>query len=169
MDDYKIAFIFGSNKDNVGIFDGDIRKIGDMKDGYFHSTILLNFAKKYYPEKEIFKILSNRHMPEAISYFYIHFFNHVVFLNATKCNIDGRLGKCGKLGILLLPNELTENQENTLIAFLNEIEDYNVRILYNLSLDGGVLDGSEVSFFAREKPIVTYEKYLEKTKKIRSL
>ena len=164
MDDYKIAFIFGSDKEDVDIFDGDIRKVGDMKDGYFHSTTLLNFAHKYYPDIEIFNRLSNRHMPEAISYFYTQILNHAVFLNATKYNEDGSLGKHGKQGIVLLPRELTENQKNTLIQFFSEIEDFNVRILYNLSLDAGLLDGSEVSSLTREKPILIFEKYLEKTK-----
>lgn len=169
MDDYKIAFIFGSDKQDANIFDGGIKKIGDMKDGYFHSTTLLNFAKEYYSDVGMFKKLTNKHAPEAISYFYTHLFNHAVFLNATKYNEDGSLGKHGKQGIILLPKNLTEKQKNTLMEFFKEIEDFNIRILYNLSIDFGILDGSEISSLSREKPVVVFEKYLEKTNKNKSL
>ena len=53
-----------------------------------------NKIRKY--SKEIFKILSNRHMPEAISYFYTHLFNHIVFLNATKAVKEN--------GLYVIPN-----------------------------------------------------------------
>ncbi|MBP3840587.1 MAG: hypothetical protein IK997_00515 [Bacilli bacterium] len=55
------------------------------------------------------------------------------------------------------------------MEFFKEIEDFNIRILYNLSIDFGILDGSEISSLSREKPVVVFEKYLEKTNKNKSL
>ena len=170
MNDDKVVFIFGSNKEEAGIHDGDIMKIGNVKEeDYFHSSLLLNFAHQYYPNISVFNKLSSSHRPEAISFFFTHFFNHAVFLNTTRYNENGSLRKYGKQGVLLLPQQLTDNQKDTLTQFLEEISDFNIVILYNLTLEQGFFDAEEIATASKERPDVLFEKYLEKTEKSKSL
>lgn len=164
MDDKKIAFIFGNTKEEKGIYEGEIDRIGNIKDGTFHSTCLIEYGKEKYPEVSIFQKLTNRHMPEAISYFFINSFNHAIFLNTTKYLDDGRIGKHGKQGLLLLPNQLTEKQKEGIEKFLDEVHDYSVSILYDLNIDAGVIDGSEIVSISKEDPHSVFNSYLEKTK-----
>lgn len=159
MDDKKIAFIFGSDKEESGIYEGEIEEIGDIKDGYFHSTCLLEFAKEKYPEIGVFKRLTNKHNPEAISFFYAKLFNHIIFLNTTKYNEDGSIGKHGKTGLFLIPDTITEKQKEGLSVFLDKISEYKITIIYDISIENGLFDGKEVISISREEPKEVFNKF----------
>lgn len=164
MDDKKIAFIFGSDKEEVGIYDGGIEKVGNIKDGAIHATCLVEYGREKYPEASIFQKLNNRYMPEAISYFFINPYNHAVFLNTTKYYDDGKISKHGKTGLLLLPNQLTAKQEEAIGKFLDEVQDYSVSITYNLSIIAGFVEGSEILSLSKTDTKGAFQAYLEKTK-----
>ncbi len=168
MDDKKIAFIFGSSKENSEVYEGNIEEIGDIRDGYFHSTYLLNFSKEKYPETTVFRKLSNRHSPEAISFFYTKLFNHIVFLNTTKYLEDGRMSKHGKTGVFLLPESITEKQKDGLYSFLDEISDYHITIAYDIRIENGIVLDNEVSSVSSEEPRELFDKFfnIKKTKSL---
>ena len=161
MDDKKIAFIFGSSNEDSKIYEGNIDKIGDMFDGYFHSTYLLNYANEKYPEVSVFKKLSNRHTPEAISFFYTKFLNHIVFLNTTKYLENGRISKHGKTGVFLLPDNITEKQKEALDIFLDEISDYHITIAYDIRIENGIVLDNEVSSLSSESPRELFDKFFD--------
>ena len=169
MDDKKIAFIYGSDKAEVGIYEGEVCKIGNINDSEIHSTCLLLFAKEKYPEVGIFNKLNYRHRPQSIAYFYTRYFNHAVFLNTTKYRDDGSIGMHGKNGILMLPEELTDKQKEMVSRFLDEINDYSVSILYDLKLDGGIVTGSEILSVDANNSRVAFDNYLDMKSGTKSL
>ena len=115
MEESKIVIIFGKDKLEEGIHEGEIRKIGELVNEYFHSTLLINFAKKNYSEIPIFQKLSNRHIPEVIAYFYTLYFNHIIFLNTT--SVNNNIVSKNKQGIFIMPNEISETQKEALYSF----------------------------------------------------
>ena len=159
----KIVFIYGDEKLEKGIIEGKIERVGDINDDCFHATTLINFAEKNYPEVSIFNSLNNRHRPETISYFYTAFFNHIVFLNIS----SARNNVLQKKGVFLIPNDITEKQEQSLYEFADEISDYEVGIYYDLKLEDGVLDEKGISSTSNETPSQLIDKFLNiKNKKI---
>ena len=64
----------------------------------------------------------------------------------------------------MLPNQLTEKQKEGIEKFLDEVCDYSVSILYNLNIDTGMIDGSEIVSISKEDPHSVFKSYLEKTK-----
>ena len=168
MDDKKLAFIFGSNRESAGIYDGDIRILGNINDDDVHVTCLLDFANSNYPDVPIFKKLNSRHLPESVAYFYVKLFNHAVFFNTTKYNSDGLISKHGKQGLFLLPNKLSDLQKQSISSFLDEISDYSVTIFYNVKIEDGIFGGLEIASITRENPQIIFEKYLDKTNQSKS-
>lgn len=163
MDDKKIAFIFGSTKEEVGIYEGEIEKIGSIKDQDVHSTCLADFGKEKYPERG-FKIFNSKYAPTTISYYFIiEPLYHAVFLNTTKYLDNGSVSYHGKTGILILPNKITDKQKESLEKFLDEIYDYSIHIEYDLKNIDGFIEGSDLKPEMKENPISIFNHYLEKT------
>ena len=161
MIDEKIAFIYGKEKPESGIVEGKIEPIGKIKDGSFHATYLLDFAKDNYPEVPIFKRLSRRHTPESIAFFYCYYFNHIVFLNTTSFNDKGEITH-GKTGRFLLPNNISSKQKEALYNFLEMLDDYSIIILYDLKIDEGIFGGKELHSVYLDTPTTLFNKYFEK-------
>ena len=160
MDDYKLAFIYGTNEEECDIWDGKIEKFGDSSDeDSFHSTCLLDHAKERYPDVQIFKKMGFRHKPETIGYFYT-LFGHILFLNTTK-NVQ----KYGKSGLFMLPSNVTEKQKESLFKFCEEIEDFSVHILYDLNIEDGILEGKELSSVENKNISSLFISYFERENK----
>lgn len=156
----KIVFICGEEKLDKGITDGKIIYVGDINDDYFHSTTLLNFAKENYPEVNAFTNLNRNHMPTTIAYFYTALFDHIVFLNISSTKDD----KIQRRGSFLIPNSITEKQKESLYLFLDEINDYEIGIHYNLELNDGMIDEASISSARNETPRELFDKFFDREK-----
>ena len=143
MDYFKIAII-GSNG-NIDALGSDIEEL--------HSICLLDYANKNYDNK-IFKQLNFRHRPEVISYFLVSLYNNVVFLNTTK-----DIKKYGYMGVLMLPEYMSDAQKDSLNRFLERIEKFNVCLVTNLYLDEGFLQANELYPISDETPRELVDRY----------
>lgn len=154
MDQYKIALIDEH---------GQVERIGDATDDMqLHSVCLLEFALKKYPDVSIFKRLNNRHTPEIISYFYT-LLGNAVFLNTTK-----EEEKYGKTGFFMLPNDMTEEQQESILLFSKSIKGFSTTIFYDLKLVDGMIDEKALSSMEPECSEELLRAYFE-TKKERRL
>ncbi len=152
MEDYKLAFIYGAGEEVRGLIDGEIQNIGNAHDkDELHINCLLKFAKNKYGDVNVFNRLNHRHRPEIAAYFF-SLFGHIVFFNITR---DAK--KYGKMGLFIMPLEITDKQKESLTAFVKTIDDFHVDICYDLKLIDGILDGREIQAFNGETP----EKLLE--------
>lgn len=143
MDYFKIAII-GSNG-NIDALGSDIEEL--------HSICLLDYANKNYDNK-IFKQLNFRHRPEVISYFLVSLYNNVVFLNTTK-----DIKKYGYMGVLMLPEYMSDAQKDSLNRFLERIEKFNVCLVTNLYLDEVFLQANELYPISDETPRELVDRY----------
>ncbi len=158
MDDYKIAVIYGKDDPEKNIKDGMIEAFGDIHDqDLLHIDCILEHARKRYPEVAVFKQLTDRHSPEVVACIYT-LLGNVVFFNTTK-----DAGKYGKLGLLMLPDELTDNQIQSLQELAKSISNYSLNISYGLKLEDGFLEGQEMKSTSDETPQELLNKYLTKT------
>lgn len=149
MDSYKIAFIHQN---------ATIDYVGSNTTDDTHSVHLLEYAKNNYPEVSIFKKLNYRHTPETISYFYT-LLGDVIFLNTTK-----DIERHGYTGLFIFPQKITEEQKRILYTFSKSIEKYTTRILYNLSLENGILTGNETQQALDVTPYEVLEHYFNNNK-----
>lgn len=136
MDYFKVAII---RKDGV------IDVIG-QDEQELHSLCLLDYARKNCADK-VFEQLNFRHRPEVISYFLVKLYGDVVFLNTTKDIV-----KYGHMGILMLPDELSEEQIINLEQFLDDIAEFNICLTTNLYLEDGILQAQELYSVSSETP-----------------
>ncbi len=139
MEDFKIAFIYAKNDEKRKTYEGQIEKFGKIEEESPHSSCLLQYAEERCPHIEIFKRLNYRHRPETIGYFFTAIFNDIIFLNTTK-----DIGEYGKTGVFLMPSEITEVQKESAYHFAQEINDFSVFMLYDLSIQEGILEGKEM-------------------------
>lgn len=163
MNDYKIAFIHGDSFEEKGLIDGSIEFCGNNNKDSLHVANLLDFAKKNFPEISVFNQLSIRHQPEVVSYFLTRL-GIVVFLNMTKYD-SKHLRKYGKMGMLLLPDELTDKQKESLIKFAESISDFEILINYDLSIETGILDSKTIQGFNNETPKELLDIYFKRINK----
>ncbi len=154
MEDCKIAFIYGKDDEKRKTYEGQIEKYGKIEEDLLHSTCLLQYAKERCSHIEIFTRLNYRHRPETIGYFFTAILDDIVFLNTTK-NIE----KYGKTGVFLMPEEPTEIQKEAVYQFAQEINDFSVNVLYDLSLQDGILEGKEM---LDKDPIQMLDAYFSK-------
>lgn len=159
MDKYKIAFIYGKADLNRNIKEGQIEKYGDLDDDSYHIIYLLEYIKEKQFNDNIFSKLNPSHLPEVVSYL-ISRMGHIVFLNTTKNE-----SKYGKSGMFIIPSDISQITEDSLFIFADIIKDFSVRILYDLNLSSGFLDGDELIPSSKENPRTMLERYFEKIKK----
>lgn len=160
MDNYKIAFIHGDNFKDKGLIDGKFEVCGENSKDSLHVMNLLDYANLNFPEVSIFQKLSIRHQPEVISYFMTKL-GIIVFLNMTKYD-DEHLRKYGRSGMFMLPDELTDKQKESLIEFAKSIENFDIMINYDLSIDTGILDSKTIQGFNHETPQELIDIYLKR-------
>lgn len=138
--DKKIYIIHGDENPSNKI-DGSIDIIGDINDEkMLHSTCLLEYAINNYPDINIFKRLNYRHSPEVISYFYTLCKDIVLLNTRTKSNRVFHQNTA----VILIPECISEKQKQTLYDVVEQFNDYQFGIVYNLSLNRGILDGKEL-------------------------
>ncbi len=162
MNEYKIAFIYGNNDESKGMVDGKIEFYGSMNSDALHIAYLLDYAKTKFPEMKIFDMLTIRHQPEIVAYFLTKL-GITVFFNMTKYD-SNNLKKYGKMGMLMVPDQLSSAQIESLKKFTTEINDFDIIINYDLSIDTGILDSKMIRSFDHETPLELINIYLERNK-----
>lgn len=155
MDKYKIAFIYGITDEDRKTSDGQLEFWGDNNAENLHSTCLLEFIEEKYSDLKIFKKLNYKHKPETISYFISKVCHHVVFLNTTK---DEK--RYGKTGVFILPENLSDNQEETILSFCDFIFDYKINLCYDFIINDGLLESKQLSSNDNKTPKFVMESYL---------
>lgn len=165
IDSYKGALIHGAGHSERGINDGELETLGllDGEDN-FHSKVLLDYAKEKYPDVGIFNKLTIRHQPEVIAYFLTRL-GDIVFLNITRYD-EKSLSRYGRSGILLMCDNPTDKQKETLKEFSRSISNFNVEIGYDLSIDQGYLDSKCIQMLDNESPEELVNTYLNNVSSI---
>lgn len=161
MDDYKIAVIYGKDDQEKNIKDGMIEAFGDIHDqDLLHIDCILEHARKKYPEVAVFKQLTDRHSPEAVAYFYTQLGN-AVFFNSTK-----EPEKYGYSGVLMLPDDLTDNQIQSLQNLSKKISKYIISISYDFKVEDGIIECQEINSLNQETPEELLKKYFARSSKV---
>ena len=126
----KIALIYGKQKINGVVRDGEIEKIYKDKDDTLHYFYMKDFLEKNLPnEVQLLDILEKSRNVNSL---YIELYNqgHIIFAESTS-NINH------KLGIFYLPSTITNKQAETLKEFSAQLdaENYSLMILHHLYRD----------------------------------
>jgi hypothetical protein len=114
--DLKLAII--SNSDSIDI----VYKSYIDESERFHSVILKEYIKKYYPDAFINKSVDLNNA-NAISLF-LREQGNIVFLNDTTYQ-NGVPDPHGKTGIVIMPDFMLESQKDALLELSDEIKDYD--------------------------------------------
>lgn len=64
--------------------------------------------------------------------------------------------------MFLLPDQLTEKQQTSLIEFAKNIENFDIMINYDISIDTGILDSKTIQGFNHETPLELINVYLKR-------
>ena len=160
MDNYKTAFIYGSDDETNNFKDGQIHLYGEAEQDLFHNVYLLNYIEKYYPNIPLFKQLNPRHPKEIIAYFLAKM-GHVVFFNTTNYE-EKKLERHGKLGMFMMPDNLTEKQKAALIQFAQTIPDFDVLINYDLKIEDGLLNSQTYQSTEKISPETLINSFLQR-------
>ena len=148
MDDYKGFILFGNDEENYS--DGQVVMFGDIKSDDLHIANLLEVANTYFPNDPILSRLTIHHSPEVVAYF-ISTMGNIVFLNLTKYN-GNNVSRHGKSGLLMLPDEVTEKQIETLKELGKDLEAYDLIIKTNLKLNEGLLESKTLACMTKLNP-----------------
>ena len=138
MDNSKVVIIFGKDAENGQYFDGQMECYGNAMDADLHIATLLEIAHKYFGDDPILSRLNIRHQANIAAYFMVEL-GHVVFLNTTSYKKDF-LEKHGKNGLLMIPDQMSMKQFETLKKFLHHVEDYTITVCSDLKLNEGFLE-----------------------------
>lgn len=116
--DIKLAVITGTNNE----IDGQINCFQIGEDDAFHAAILSDYLKeKYWANEEIKKI--NLDNANAMGLF-LREQGDVVFFNSTTYK-DGSPNKHGRTGIFIIPDNMTENQIESLKELNEKVNHYD--------------------------------------------
>ena len=138
MDNSKVVIIFGKDDEKGNFYDGEIESYGDARDADLHIATLLEIANKYFSDDPIISRLNIRHQANIAAYFMVEL-GHVVFLNTTSYKKEF-LEKHGKNGLLMVPDQMSIKQFETLKEFLHQVEDYTITVCSSLKLNEGFLE-----------------------------
>lgn len=118
--------------EDASLEDGNICRINGGE-GFFHGDLLTKYGLATYGEDSIFSILSNgNYLPDVPAYFLVEEKGNVVFLNiSTK--------KCGKVGLLFVPSELSFEQDESLDIFLQSVKDFSITVNSNMRIEDGIV------------------------------
>ena len=138
IDEYKMIIIPPKGVSNLQ--EGDIFPYGEKVEYDKHVPCFIDFCKTYYADIPIFQKLTVRHTPEVFAYF-LQDLGNIIFLNTTS---EVSIKKYGKTGMIVLPEDPSEKQRESLYVLAKEIDDYHISIFYNLTLTDGMVSGCEL-------------------------
>lgn len=136
MDEYMVAIINGGVEDN-----GNIIYLGHNFNFNYHAECLIDYAKHKYSQILGFENIDYMIEPNLPLY-YLSLLNNIIFTNVS---VDDE-----KRGMLYLPREISDEQLNTLLSFMNLISDFKITIVYNLSLIDGMVFGKDLEVLQSE-------------------
>ena len=131
MDDYMVAII------NGGKDDGNIEYLGFNFNFKFHALCLIDYALKKYPQITGFQNINYMEEPNLPVY-YLSLLNNIIFTNISVDDF--------KRGMLYLPKNISDVQKEVLYEFIKKIVDYDVLVIYNMSLADGMVVGETLDF-----------------------
>ncbi len=120
--DLKFALIFGNNKVDDKELDGQIDRIY-IDDESSHIEYVVHYLKTHFKDDAYLQNMSISTSPHQVA-IYLKDLTHITFYNITSY-IDGKPTREGKCGLLVLPDELTDNQLVALEEFKNDINEYS--------------------------------------------
>lgn len=129
MDEYMAAVISGDSEN-----DGKITYLGYGFNYDYHAECLIDYAKKTYPNISGFENIDYMKEPNLPVY-YLTRLNNIVFANVS---VDDE-----KLGMLYLPRAISDEQVKTLLQLLNLVYDFEVMVVYDMSLIEGFVLGKD--------------------------
>lgn len=135
--DLKFALILGNSKVDGKEVDGNIDRVY-IDDESTHIEYIIEYLKTHFKDDEYLQSISISTSPHHVA-IYLKDLNHITFYNITSYN-NGKPTKTGKCGLIIFPDELTNNQISALEAFKNDISDYsNLQIWQNFYRDSNGL------------------------------
>lgn len=129
MYNYMVTIINGGKDD-----DGDLVYLGPNFNFKYHAECLIDYALKKYPNISGFKEIDYMDEPNLPIY-YLSILNNIIFTNVS---VDEE-----KRGILYLPKNISSKQQAVLFDFIKTISDYEIYIVYNMSLIDGMFMGTQ--------------------------
>ncbi|MBR3230089.1 MAG: hypothetical protein IKF91_04610 [Bacilli bacterium] len=131
--DSKIIIINPSDE-TYGLLDGDVNYIGEVDSDFYHGDLLIDYGINVYGEDSIFGILaSGNYLVDVPVYFLTEGNDNIVFLNVSN-------SKNGKMGLLYLPNNISDKQKDSLNKLSSILDDFKIEVNYNLRMDDGIVD-----------------------------
>ncbi len=137
IDEYKIVIISGDDAKR-GRNDGNLEYYGKIDDGAGHAFYLVQYIKENYSDLKLLNSLKTTRHPITISSL-LAMHGNILFLNVTdykECN----LRKYGKIGMLFMPDNVSDKMRESLDNFCKEINEFDVEMNYNLRLIDGMID-----------------------------
>lgn len=134
MDEYMVAIIDG--EDN-----GNITYLGYQFNYDYHAECLIDYGVHKYPNISGFKNIDYMKEPNLPLY-YLSLLNNIIFTNVS---VDDE-----KRGMLYLPKEISKEQLNILLTFIDLVTDFKIVIVYDLSLIDGVVFGKDLDVLQNE-------------------
>lgn len=115
---------------------GNISYLGYKFNYTYHAQCLMDYASKKYPNISGFDKIDYIDEPNMPVY-YLSLLNNVIFTNVS---VDDE-----KRGMLYLPKNMSLKQIDRLLKFVDTVLEFNIVLVYDLSLSEGMVIGKEVS------------------------
>ena len=138
MDKNKVVMLFGTDAADGKYFDGKIEGFGDAEDKDLHISTLLEIVHNYFSEDPILTRLNIHHPATVAAYFMVEL-GHIVFLNTTSFEKE-LLQKHGKSGILMVPDNITYEQFESLKSLLSQLDNYTINVSSDFKFNEGFLE-----------------------------
>lgn len=148
MEEY-MAMIINGDEEN----DGQITYLGHNFNFNYHVECLIDYAKEKYSNILAFENIDYMEEPNLPIY-YLTRLNNIIFANVSTDD--------EKLGMLYLPKVITDEQLKTLLKFLNSIYDFEIMIVYDMSLIEGMVLGKDFEVSENEDAKDQIKKFILK-------
>lgn len=157
VDDYKLVIIVAS--EHPILEEGTLVPYGKMQDDKRHALCVCEFLKEYYPDfPDLQKLADSK--PE-LSIFCLQKLGNIIFTNLS--SIEEIKKKTGKIGMVFMPDYYSMNQQISLENLMNQLEDYQIGIVYHSTYINDQLNDSYLHPMDDEKPIETLKRYYQLT------
>ena len=155
IDDYKIAII--PSKGCEQLEEGEITYFGLSTFYFYHNLAFRDFCKKYY--KEILnKQDINDNSPAELYAYYLQSYGNIVIANLTHART---IEKYGKEAMVFMPEEVSEKQKQSFETLTKEMDDYQISILYDMTIVRDNLFSNNIYQKSDEKPLDLATRYFD--------
>ncbi len=128
--------IINSNDENNNLTDGKINYLGYRDSDESHGDIMIDYGIRTYGDNSIYEILNEGfYLPIYPAFFLAEYDCNVVFLNVSS-------KQTGKLGILYLPSDISDEQVAALNSLSCNLKDFDIEVNRKLKLNDGLVDSN---------------------------